>query len=418
VIQVVSKKITSTVSKNGERDYKDMLPEGAKNKDRNLREISSYVIGKVKKHVYPVLELPGRHNIQWGSEEILDIVMYAGKRYACLEDTVNSLNFRKPQIIKGITVPCVPNAKTVFRRIKKIDTKEWIFRYERANRKLLEHARKARVFKGFVDLSIDIHDIPYYGDKNTKGVVGTKRKLGTNWAFRYMTVCVTSQKDRYTLSAVPMNEFSSTHRTLKDLLKKSLQYIDGHVGCVYVDRGFFNVLCIKTFEDLGLKYLMPAIKNKKIRGIIKRTKDFPAVIPYTLGSRNKTVDFTLILIENIKGTGKKRKREIYAFATNVCVEERDVEKLCKLYGNRWTIETSYRMLGEVRTKTTCKIYSVRWFFVLFGLLVRNGYYLFNDVIRWWGHVTLLTFAELVCMKRNERIHSYDMNDNRKGGLTC
>ncbi|MBU7031942.1 MAG: hypothetical protein HXS53_05395 [Theionarchaea archaeon] len=98
-------------------------------------------------------------------------------------------------------------------------------------------------------------------------------------------------------------------------------------------------------------------------------------------------DFTLVLIENIKGTEEKRKKEIYAFAINVCVEEKDAKKLCELYRNRWTVETSYWMLGEVRTKTTSKIYSVRWFFVLFGLLVRNGYNLFNDVIRWWGHVT-------------------------------
>ena len=94
-----------------------------------------------------------------------------------------------------------------------------------------------------------------------------------------------------------------------------------------------------------------------------------------------------MLIENIKGTEEKRKKEIYAFAINVCVEEKDAKKLCELYRNRWTVETSYWMLGEVRTKTTSKIYSVRWFFVLFGLLVRNGYNLFNDVIRWWGHVT-------------------------------
>ena len=187
MIQVVSKKITSTVSKNGERDYKDMLPEGAKNKDinRNLREISSYVIRKIKKDVYPFLELPGRHNLQWESEEILDVVMYAGKRYACLEDTVNSLNFRNPKIVRGIAVPSVPTSDTGFNSVKNIDTKEWISKYGRAKRRLLEHARKDRVFKGFVDLSIDIHDIPYYGDKNTKGVVGTKRKLGTNWAFRF-----------------------------------------------------------------------------------------------------------------------------------------------------------------------------------------------------------------------------------------
>jgi hypothetical protein len=280
------KKITSTDSPIGEREYKDMLPIGS---GKSFREISDHAVRKIKRIVYPFLELPERHNLQWTSPEILDVVVQAGKRNTCLEDTVNSLNLLRPRIVRGIAVPSHPNAKTVFRRAKKVDTRGWIRKYEEANRKLLESAVKARVFRGWVDLAIDIHDIPFYGKKNTRGIVGTKRKLGTNYAFRYMTVCVTAQKDRYTLSATPMTQLSSTPKTLGEMLEKALKYIDGHIGVTYVDRGFFSVPCIKTFEKLGLKYLMPAIKNTKIRKIIKENRDYPVVMPYTLGSRNKTV---------------------------------------------------------------------------------------------------------------------------------
>jgi hypothetical protein len=386
------KKITSTDSPIGEREYKSMLPVGS---GKSFREISDHTVRKIKRIVYPFLELPGRHNLQWTSTEILDVVVQAGKRNTCLEYTVNSLNLLKPRIVRGIAVPSAPTSDTVFNRAKKVDTREWIERYEEANRKLLESAVKARVFRGWVDLAIDIHDIPFYGKKNTRGIVGTKRKLGTNYAFRYMTVCVTAQKDKYTLSATPMTQLSSTPKTLGEMLEKALKYIDGHIGVTYVDRGFFSVPCIKTFEKLDLKYLMPAIKNTKIRKIIKETRDYPVVMPYTFGSRNKTVDMTLILVETVKEKGKERKKEVYAFATNLTVDVEQVEKLCELYRNRWTVETSYRMLGEVRTKTTCKDFSVRWFFVLFGLLIRNGYYLFNAVVIEYGHVTLMTFAELI-----------------------
>jgi hypothetical protein len=51
------------------------------------------------------------------------------------------------------------------------------------------------------------------------------------------------------------------------------------------------------------------------------------------------------------------------------------------------------MLGEVRAKTTSVTYRVRWFLVLFGLLLRNGYYLFNDIVKKFDHVTLITFSE-------------------------
>lgn len=379
------KRITSTSTSIGKEEYKGLLPKGAESK--NLWEISNHVVRKIKSKVYPFLELPARHNLQWTSEKILDLVLIAGKRYACLEDTSISLNFRKPRVVRGIAMPSVPNAKTVFRRIKEVSTEEWMRRFEEANRRLLETATKSRMFKGWVDLAVDIHDIPFYGNKNTPGVVGTQRKLGTSWAFRYMTVCATALRDKYTLSAKPMTQLSSKSKTLKELLQKAIQYIDGHIGCVYLDRGFFNVACIYVLLELELKFLMPAVKNAKIKRIIKETKEFPAIMPYTMKKDDKTVDFTLVLLQDEKG-------DVKAFATNLNVDKSQAEKLFDLYGNRWTVETSYRMLGEVRTKTTTKNYAVRWFFVLFGLLIRNGYYLFNAVISKIGHFTLITFAEI------------------------
>ena len=75
-----------------------------------------------------------------------------------------------------------------------------------------------------------------------------------------------------------------------------------------------------------------------------------------------------------------------AFATTLPVDVSQADNLFDLYGNRWSIETSYSMLGEVRTKTASVTYAVRWFLVLFGLLLRNGYYLFNDIVKKFDHV--------------------------------
>jgi hypothetical protein len=393
VIQVSRKKITPANSPIGEREYKDMLPEGVK----EPLEVSRHVVRELKRIMYPFLELPVRHNYQWTSTTILDLVLRASQRNAFLEDTVKSTKLRFPRKIRGIPVPVpvVPTARTVFNRVEKVPTEEWKQKYIEANHKLLEKARKARKFKGWVDLAVDVHDIPFYGNKNTKGIVGTKHKLGTCWAFRYMTACITTMKDHYTLAGTPMTTLTSIPKTLKEILDQAMTYIDGHICITYVDRGFFNVPCIKVLEQYPFKYLMPAIKNSKIKKIIKKTRDYPAVMPYTMGSRGKTVEFTLILVETVKEKGKERKKEVYAFATNLTVDKSQVEKLCELYRNGWTVETSYRMLGEIRTKTTSHNYAARWFFVLFGLLVRNGYYLFNDIAEGIIHVSLKTFTELV-----------------------
>ncbi|MGC1121049.1 MAG: transposase [Candidatus Methanofastidiosia archaeon] len=155
-----------------------------------------------------------------------------------------------------------------------------------------------------------------------------------------------------------------------------------------MDREFFNVPHISVLEELNLKYLMPAKKNEKIKRIIKECKDFPALMPYEMTRQGKTVEFTLVLVKDKKGI-------VRAFATTLPIEVSQAETLFDLYGNRWSIETSYSMLGEVRVKTASVTYAVRWFCVLFGLLLRNGYYLFNDIVKKVDHVTLITFSELV-----------------------
>jgi len=351
-----NKKKTSQKGKNSSKDYTDFLV------------ISNVVVRTIKGMLYSILELPARHNYQWRSEVILDVVVKAKRRGSCIEDAVKSVNRCCP-LVHGIRLPKVPTAHTVFNRIRKVKTKEWTKRFEEANDKLLKIAKRRRIFKGFVDLAVDLHGVPFYGNKNTKGIVGTKKKRGTHWVYQYMTVCVTAQKDKYTLAAAPLTQLTSKPKMLKKLLTKALKYIDGHIGCVYVDREFFNVPYISVLEEFHLPYLMPAKKNKKIKRIIKETKNFPAVMPYTMKRYKKTVEFTLVLVKDKKGI-------VRAFATTLLVDVSQADNLFDLYGNRWSIETSYSMLGD-----------------LFGLLLRNGYYLFNDIVKKFDHVTLITFSE-------------------------
>lgn len=73
-----------------------------------------------------------------------------------------------------------------------------------------------------------------------------------------------------------------------------------------MDRRFFSTKCISILCELELKFLMPAVKNRKIRRMIKETKEFPAVVPYTMRNGKKSVTFPLVLLE---GTEKKRRKK-------------------------------------------------------------------------------------------------------------
>ncbi|MGD2246767.1 MAG: transposase [Candidatus Methanofastidiosia archaeon] len=431
------KETTSAISNNGEEDYKCLLPKGVNIEIKNIdklkakaikalcrkifkekeedkeadfpyheflphgltgkREIFRFVSKTMKNKVYEFLEVPVRHNLKWDSEAILDLVLHATIRDSCVEDCANSFNLRKPREIgnTGILVESVPNGDTVLRRIQKVKTTEWMERFERANKQLLKEIVKARVLTGFVWLALDITPVPYYGDINCAGVMGSKKVKGTNYAFKYMTVCVSAQKEHVTLAGSYMTQLMNSHEMMKELIEKSSRYVHGKIG-ILCDREFWTCGYIGILEELGVKYLMPAKKNSKVKRIIKETTEFPRVVRYPMGRGEKKVEFNLILVESIKkGKDGKRKKKVHAFATNVGVTEDNCEVLVELYRKRWAIETSYSMLSEVRARTSSKSFAYRWFLVLFGLLVRNGYYLFNEIVVYTGHVTLKTFAELI-----------------------
>ena len=235
-----------------------------------------------------------------------------------------------------------------------------------------------------------------------------KRQKGSNYAFKYMTVCVTAQREHVTLAGSYMTQLMNPQKLMKELILKSLQYVNGKIG-VLCDREFFTCPYIKALYELNLKFLMPARKNKRIKKIIRETREYPRVVKYPMGQGKNKVEFWLFLVKDKEG-------EVHAFATNVPVDEKNAEKLAEFYRNRWTVETSYRMLAEVRARTCSKNFALRWFLVLFGLLVRNGYYLFNEIVIHYGHITLKTFTEMTSEVKLKDIS--EINDeivsNRKG----
>jgi hypothetical protein len=53
-------------------------------------------------------------------------------------------------------------------------------------------------------LAIDWHDIMYYGNPSSQGVVGAVRKNGSNLAYRFATASVLVNGERVTLAVAPM----------------------------------------------------------------------------------------------------------------------------------------------------------------------------------------------------------------------
>ena len=158
-----------------------------------------------------------------------------------------------------------------------------------------------------------------------------------------------------------------------------------HVKLVLLDRGFFTVDVVNQLKKLRVHFVMPAVKNGKIKDAIFANHDSsPArVVRFTLGEDKKAVSFNLAIYpvqkQRLKSKSKRKKAlclwDLYfAFATNLPrLLAASISYIPQEYRRRWGIETGYRVQGSTKAKTTSKNYVLRLTYRLTAVFVYNAW---------------------------------------------
>lgn len=313
-----------------------------------------------RKKVYPKIKFRTFHNNKYARDDLLDVLTHIAMTH---DFTTNGS--RTYKLIRGDKAP---SAKTVLYQIRRLDPREVQSMFESAFNEIYKIAKSSNVFRREVDVAIDLTEQLYYGDKNDQMVVETKPRKGTCHAYRFATINIVVSGRRFTLLALPMHKFTTKVKVVETLIKYAKKKI--HLGTVYLDRGFFSVEIINLLKKLGVKFLMPAIRNSRVKRMLQK-HDAPTILDFEMGKNGAT--FKLVIVED--GEGIKR-----VFATNLNVDEKKAKLLFKLYGKRWGIETSYRVKGDFRPKTTSKRYVVRLFYFSFSTCLYNLWILANIFI--------------------------------------
>jgi putative transposase len=333
-------------------------------RDKKLIGLCKYV----KKTIYPFLKLKINYNAEYSTIDLLDMLTHV----AMTKDfTENGSKTYKIQNSKA------PSADTVLYHLNKFeDIEEIEDMFYKAFDKIFEIAKKENKLlnRRKVDVAIDLTYQLYYGDKNDFMVVETKPQKGTSHCFRFATINIVVAGQRFTLLALPMHKFT----TKEEVVEKLINYakIKIRINYVYLDRGFFSTELIKLLNNLKIKWLMPAIKRRKIKTYIdKYSGVFSKVIKYDMEhhhTKSKT-SFNLVIVDNKEG--KK-----CLFATNLDIPEQLAAYLFRWYSNRWGVETSYRVKGDFRARTTSKNYLIRLFYFMFSVCLYNLWILANLII--------------------------------------
>lgn len=336
--------------------------EGGDEQENEVEKATQQVMNFLKWKVFPKLSFDRADNAKYDGVELLDLLTFCGMRNVCTNEGYN--------LLADLADKDVPHARTVRHHIASLDRSDIYSMYEAANERILRLAKEEGRLDKPVDVAIDFTNIQYYGDKNDEMVTEVQPKDGTSHAYQFGTLKVVSGGEHYTLLAVPVSKFDSKTAVVEELLSYAEDVVD--IERVYADRGFFTTDVLNLIEERGHRYLVPAIRNSKIRGMLEE-RDEEGIERYTMGSGD-TATFNLVFREGRDG-------DLKPFATNCNHLEILTNNLFDLYGRRWDIETGYRVQKEnFYPKTTSKDYNIRLFYFLFSQLLYNAWILTNVVV--------------------------------------
>ena len=272
---------------------------------------------------------------------------------------------------KEITKKNVPDADTIYRRIKMKRWKEILLEFNEIQAEIINKVKK-RIRSNKAIVLIDEHGMPWYGEPN-EYVVGTKNFHGTKLAFKYITINVLIHEYKICLFALPVIPLSEEYELVDELLNLAERFFK--IRLILFDRGFSkDSKILKVVEKHGLKYLAPM---EKYEGVKRIANSGDGVNPfyhmhYEFGKEK--IKTNLFFIPNEKYE-KEKWKNYHVFCTNIDVTKANLIFLADLYGMRWNIENFYRD-GEnnfmVKTKTDDFI--VRYFFFLFMCIIYNLWY--------------------------------------------
>ena len=126
---------------------------------------------------------------------------------------------------------------------------------------------------------------------------------------------------------------------------------------------------IKLLQSMGINFIMPAVRNERIKRMLNEFAkgNIPSV--YEIGSK------VYLVIARKKGSREEDKpdEKFIAFVTNIKFDdpERIVDIIPEEYRYRWGIETSYRVEDGFEAKTTSRNFTLRVIYFMLSIILYN-----------------------------------------------
>jgi putative transposase len=217
--------------------------------------------------------------------------------------------------------------------------------------------------------------IPYHGkhDDDDEAIRRSRAKSGTTHFHAYATLYTVKNNKRYTLALTFVRKSDKALDVLKRLRKRAKD-LHIRVKRLLLDREFDNNGAIEYLKEQPFPSIIALTirgKNGGTRALVKGCKK-SYVTTYTRNSTSYPIQTFAVYVACKYSKGRYQRRGIYCFAYIVIGKlKMHPLQIYTEYRFRFGIETSYRLMNQVRARTTSKSPSLRLFFVGLAFLMLN-----------------------------------------------
>ena len=231
-------------------------------------------------------------------------------------------------------------------------------------RRLLKAARTGKMLRRGGTVAVDLTNIAYYGRRLKEETVKANPKNGTSRFLVHAVVHSVGNCCDVPPGSVRVTKEDKMDTILPRILKR-LDRAGARPGLLLADRGFFPASCINEPRRSSRRFLMPAVKNKRVKKAILEHHDDrkgDASTFHISNSDGRRAGSSLLIVEKEKldkDAGTTDGYAVFATTTLCRMREELIETLPETYRRRWIVETGFRVVRDVFGKTRSNAPHVR-----------------------------------------------------------